>query len=87
MTEVSMVLSEIYTRCIPLGQINGSIFCFARGFKLEGVTILHDKGSALVKMKNMNRKGAYEEASSSFQVREQKPPCLHYHQALLFGCL
>jgi hypothetical protein len=51
MTEVSMVLSEIDTRGIPLGQIKGSIFGFARAFKLEGVTILHGKGSALVKRK------------------------------------
>lgn len=49
MTEVSMVLSEIYTTCIPLDQINGSTFGFARALEIEGVTFLHDKGSAFVK--------------------------------------
>lgn len=49
MTEVSMVLREIYTSCIPLGQINGSIFGFAKDFQIEGVTFIHDKGSAFVK--------------------------------------
>jgi hypothetical protein len=38
-----MVLNEIHTTCIPFGQIGGSIFSFAKGSQLHGVTFLHNQ--------------------------------------------